>query len=89
MLEFILGMVLGLLFALWVNCSWYEDSIESTDDWAQKCLEMNDDWADFAKKLIDENTEQMNEIAALKEQNETLRQRVIELLEEKTGDYGD
>jgi len=60
-MEIIAFIVLGLIsisgwaYAIYINDSWFKDSIKITEDWFNKCLEINDTWykrnVELAKKV--------------------------------------
>ena len=62
----ILGVVSssGWIYALYINDSWFKDSIKTTDAWFKRCNEINDFWyernVELAKKVDELTAERRN-----------------------------
>ena len=44
----------GWVFALWVNDSWYKDSIATIDRWYEYAMSINEDWSETAIRQAEE-----------------------------------
>lgn len=43
----------GWAFSVYVNDSWFKDSIKTSEDWFNHCMEVNNTWYEHSVKLAE------------------------------------